>query len=792
MKISEDVQSAINAAYLDAKERGNEYLTPEHILYATLFFDSSRRILEECGVEIEVVKGEIEEYLDGKVPKVESEEPIQTLGFQEVIERAIFHTESSAKELVDLGDLLVSIFDEDDSYGSYFLQKYGVTRYTLLVTISHGGILEGAKGEEQPGFQESPNEAEQESEGGDKKRKKILELYTRDLVRAAGKGELEPLVGRSEVLERTVQVLCRRLKNNPVLVGEAGVGKTAIAEGLAARLAENDVPEILKDYRLISLDLGGMLAGTKYRGDFEERMKQVLAELEKESKIILFIDEIHTIVGAGAVSGGSMDASNLLKPVLGTGKIRCIGATTYDEFKKYFDKDRALSRRFQKIEIEEPTRGETVEILKGIKTRYEEYHRVAYSEGAIESTVDLSTQYINDRYQPDKAIDVLDEAGAYVHMLKYRGRPAPEDPGEISEEAVAESNGAEAEVESEGGSEETVEEEEAFSVDEHIIERVVAKIAKVPMRQVSAHEAERLRDLETDIKHHVFGQEHAVETVAKAVKRSRAGFKTADKPVANLLFVGPTGVGKTELARRLSDVLGVELIRFDMSEYQEKHTVSRLVGSPPGYVGYEEGGLLTDAIRKQPHAVLLLDEIEKAHQDIYNVLLQIMDYATLTDNSGRRADFRNVVLIMTSNAGARELDKALIGFGERSVTEGAIHDAVQRIFSPEFRNRLDKVVTFSKLPEEIVLQIVDKELREFEGQLSDKKVELEVTEAARLWFAQNGYSAEFGARNISRLIQEHIKDYFVDAVLFGELQSGGKAIVDESGGEITIKSYGAE
>ncbi len=802
MKISEDVQSVINAAYLDAKERSSEYLTPEHILYASFFFDTSQQILEECGLEIDRVKEEVDEYLNSKVPKVESDEPIQTLGFQEVIERAIFHTETSSKEIVDLGDILVSIFDEEDSYGSYFLRRYGVTRYSLLVTISHGGILEKAKEEKKDGGEEKPAEEEaQQGEAAPKKgKKRALELYTRDLTKAADEGELEPLIGRVDVLERTIQVLCRRMKNNPVLVGEAGVGKTAIAEGLAARVAEDEVPDIIKGYRVINLDLGGMLAGTKYRGDFEERMKQVLSELEKETKVILFIDEIHTIVGAGAVSGGSMDASNILKPVLASGKIRCIGSTTYDEYKKYFDKDRALSRRFQKIEVDEPTRQETIDILNGIKSRYEDYHQVVYDEGAVESTVDLSTQYINDRYQPDKAIDVLDEAGAYIHMLNFRGRPAPdpqadpepEHPAEAAADAAADAAAADAPedpAEESGGGDPPP---ERYHIDDQIIERVVAKIAKIPERQVSVHEADRLKDLEQDIRRHVFGQDSAIETVSKAVKRSRAGFKNADKPVANLLFVGPTGVGKTELARRLAEVLGVELLRFDMSEYQEKHTVSRLVGSPPGYVGYEEGGLMTDAVRKQPHAVLLLDEIEKAHQDIYNVLLQIMDYATLTDNSGRKADFRNIVLIMTSNAGAREMDKPLIGFGDRMTDGGEVNAAVQRIFSPEFRNRLDKVVVFNRLPEEIVLQIVDKEIWDFQKQLVDKRVGLEVSKEARLWFARNGYSAEFGARNISRLIQEKIKDYFVDAVLFGELSGGGTARVEEKDGEIVIESHGAD
>ncbi|MGC9311134.1 MAG: AAA family ATPase, partial [Sediminispirochaetaceae bacterium] len=676
-------------------------------------------------------------------------------------------------------------------------------------------------------------------------KKTALKRFTRELTAAAERGELEKLIGREDILERSVQVLCRRLKNNPILVGEAGVGKTAIAEGLAARVAAGSVPDSLQGYKVYALDLGGLLAGTKYRGDFEERMKQVIAELEKEEKVILFIDEIHTIVGAGAVSGGAMDASNLLKPAISSGRVRCVGATTYDEFKKFFDKDRALSRRFQKIEVEAPSREETLEILQGIRRRYEEYHNVLYDEAALEAIVDLTDQYLNDRHQPDKAIDVLDEAGAYTQLQSFRkkfGRPLSEPwdesepaerkepdgtdkPAELTESEPAERkepDGTEKPAEltesepaerkepdetekpaeltesgpaerTEPGSQEapdqtgtSQEETPPVRIDERIIEHVISRIARIPEKRVSTNEVERLQNIEEQIKCEVYGQNEAVETVARAVKRSRAGFGKKEKPVASLLFVGPTGVGKTELARQLARVLGVELIRFDMSEYQEKHTVSRLVGSPPGYVGYEEGGLLTDAIRKQPHAVLLLDEIEKAHQDIFNVLLQIMDYATLTDNSGRKADFRNIVLIMTSNAGARDLDKPLIGFGDRIITEGAIREAVERMFNPEFRNRLDKVVRFNRLPEEVVLMIVDKEVREFSQQLQEKEVTIEVTDDARRWFAANGYSAEFGARNISRLVQEKVKDYFVDAVLFGELTEGGHAIVDLGEGGITI------
>ena len=838
MKISEDVQSVINAAYLEAKERRSEYLTPEHILYAALFFDSVQHVLDGCGADSGAIQQDVEEYLGSHIPKVENEEPIQTIGVQEVIEQAIFHTEHSSKDVVDLGDLLVSLFDLEESFGSYYLRKAGVSRYSLLRMISHGGIFAESEFDsesemysdsyddseeemQERDLEDEASEAEQTGEGdtGTKsgargRRKTALQRFTRELTEAARNDELESLIGREEVLERTVQVLCRRLKNNPVLVGEAGVGKTAIAEGLAARIPEDNVPKSLRGYKLYSLDLGGMLAGTKYRGDFEERMKQVLKELEKEKNVILFIDEIHSIVGAGAVSGGAMDASNLLKPAISSGNIRCVGATTYDEFKKFFDKDRALSRRFQKIEIQETTRDETLEILKGIRSRYEQYHGVAYSDSALESIVDLSDQYINDRYLPDKAIDVLDEAGAYTQMLSFQRRfgrtlepaeqesdgtaKAPVDEGseqssDASTSNVSTKETANAENAENAESDESAGHNEppAIEIDETVIEYVVSKIARIPEKRVSTHESEQLQYLENNLKQEVFGQDEAVDTVAKAVKRSRAGFGKRDRPVANLLFVGPTGVGKTELARQLASTLGVELMRFDMSEYQEKHTVSRLVGSPPGYVGYEEGGLLTDAVRKQPHAVLLLDEVEKAHQDIFNVLLQIMDYATLTDNSGRQADFRNIVLIMTSNAGARDLDKPMIGFGDRYVTEGAIRDAVDRIFSPEFRNRLDKIVTFNRLPNEVILKIVDKELREFGQQLAEKSVEVEVSDAARQWFADNGYSAEFGARNISRLIQERVKDFFVDAVLFGELQNGGKAYVDLKDGEIRIDAESA-
>ncbi len=759
MKVSEEVQGVLNAAYLDAKERHHEYLTPEHILYATIFFDQGRAILEECGVDLDTIKHDIEEHLQKNVPVTKSGEPVQSLGFTGVIERAVFHTEASSKGVVDIGDVLVSIYDQKDSFGSYYLKKAGITRYELLRIISHGGLSdeEEERPDEAGGVSEGERAAAATKEKQSVGKKSALALYTRELTQAAKDNQLEPLIGREDILERTIQVLCRRLKNNPVLVGDPGVGKTAVAEGLAQRIAAAKVPSLLRGYRVYSLDMGGLLAGTKFRGDFEERIKKVLKELEEQEQVILFIDEIHTVVGAGAVSGGSMDASNLLKPALASGKLRCMGSTTYDEFKKFFDKDRALSRRFQKIEVNETTPDETYEILLGLRDRYEKYHEVRYTDEALRAAVDLSAQFINDRMLPDKAIDVMDEAGAYMRILAYKeGR----DKAEQAETVI------------EAGE----------------IEKVVAKIARIPEKSVGATEVTRLKDLDAQLKARIFGQDAAIEAVVAAVKRSRAGFREPNKPVASFLFVGPTGVGKTELARQLADILGVSLLRFDMSEYQEKHTVARLIGSPPGYVGYEEGGQLTDAIRKTPHAVLLLDEVEKAHPDIFNVLLQVMDYATLTDNTGRKADFRNVIIIMTSNAGARELGKPLIGFGQRVVTESAVKEAVERTFAPEFRNRLDKVVAFGRLDERIVLEIVDKEIRAFQKQLAEKSVVLEVSDAAREWIAREGYSPDFGARNIARLVQDEIKHYFVDAVLFGDLSGGGKAIADVADGKVVIRT----
>ncbi|MFW5994612.1 MAG: ATP-dependent Clp protease ATP-binding subunit ClpA [Spirochaetia bacterium] len=756
MRVNQEVQDVLNAAYQEAKQRSHEYLTPEHVLYAALHFEYPREVLVECGAEPDEVRSEVDDHLKTRVPSVDDVEPTQSVSFHNVIERAVFHTQNASKEEVDLGDILVSIFDEDESFGSYFLRRSGVSRLSLLETISHG--VQPADLED--GEVDAEEEGEDEEGKGSRKRKDPLEQFTDNLTQMAVEGKLEPVIGREDIIERAVQVLCRRMKNNPVLLGDAGVGKTAIAEGLAQRIADESVPALLKSYTIFSLDMGRILAGTRYRGDFEERMKQVISALQKRENVILFIDEIHTIVGAGAVSGGAMDASNMLKPALSSGEIRVIGSTTYEEYKKYFEKDRALSRRFQKIEVPEPSEEDAVKILEGLRGKYEEYHHVSYTDDALRAAVNLSALYITDRYLPDKAIDVMDESGAYMRMKTYR---------------------------------EGEEEGEPVTILDGDIEKVVSKIAKIPERTVNASEGMRLKTLESDLKQEVFGQDEAIRSVVDAVKRSRAGFRNGEKPVASFLFVGPTGVGKTELARQLSSTLGVTMHRFDMSEFQEKHTVSRLLGSPPGYVGYEEGGMLTDAVRKTPHCVLLLDEIEKAHQDIFNVLLQAMDYATITDNTGRKADFRNAVIIMTSNAGAREIGKPMIGFGQRSVTNQAINDAVERIFTPEFRNRLDKVVVFHGLGQEITENIVRKELDQFRTQLAEKDVELEVSDEAITWLAERGYNEEFGARNVARLVEEKVKGFFVDEVLFGGLARGGTARVEVEEDDIvvrTVKSNG--
>lgn len=738
MEISTVLNQILMAAYNEAKNRKHEYLTPEHVLFASLYFPEGREVIEGCGGNIEQLKRNLDKHLSTHIPVIEEGEPIQSVGLQHVIERAIMHINSAQKEILDFGDIIIAIYEEEESFASYFLVREGITRYDLLNYISHGAQFEEDELEE---FDEELAE-----ESG--KKSKVLEQFTVELTEKARKGELDPLIGREDILERTMQVLSRRLKNNPVHVGEPGVGKTAITEGLAQRIVEGTVPPVLKNAKIYRLDMGALIAGTRFRGDFEERLKRVIAELQKKEKVILFIDEIHTIVGAGAVSGGSMDASNILKPVLADGKIRCIGTTTYDEYRKYFEKDGALSRRFQKIDIHEPSHEDTIEILQGIKSRYEEHHRVTYTDEALQQAVELSARYITERKLPDKAIDVIDEAGAYARMY------ANED-----EEPV---------------------------ITAHEIERVVAKIARIPERTVSASEIEKLQYLENELKAQIFGQDAAVQKVVEAIKRSRAGFREAEKPIASFLFVGPTGVGKTELARQLAFTMGIELIRFDMSEYQEKHTVARLIGAPPGYVGYEEGGQLTEAVRKHPYCVLLLDEIEKAHPDIFNSLLQIMDYATLTDNTGRKTDFRNTIIIMTSNAGVREMHKRVLGFEVATYNLDAVNKELERLFAPEFRNRLDAIVFFNGLNKEMMRNIVLKKIKEFSKQLEEKNVTLVCTDACIDWLCEKAYSPMFGAREVARVIQKHIKSFFVDAVLFGSLKHGGKAIADIAGDSVSI------
>ena len=748
MRISRELEISLALAMNEARRRRHEFLCIEHLLYALLHDTDVAEILRQCGGDVAALKRSLERYLDEhleKLPEGVDMAPQQTIGFQRVIQRAAAHVQSAGKDEILGRNVLVAIFREPDCHATYLMEQQGVTRLDVLSYISHGV---SKIGEEPRGSDGDTAESETDEDHEAPPKKDPLALYTTDLAARAAEGKIDPLIGREQELARTARVLCRRRKNNPVFVGEAGVGKTALAEGLALQIFQGKVPPALKDAKVYALDMGALLAGTRFRGDFEQRLKGVLAALQKRPGSILFIDEIHTVVGAGAASGGSLDASNILKPVLASGELRCIGATTYHDYKSYFERDRALARRFQKIEIPEPSVEEAHEILKGLKRHYEEHHGVTYTRGALRAAAELSARYINDRHLPDKAIDVIDEAGATLQMQSPSQRKK--------------------------------------TVRTKDVEHIVATMAKIPPRSVSVSDRERLETLERDLKLSVFGQDEAIRTLASAIKLARAGLGHPEKPVGSFLFAGPTGVGKTEVAKQLASALGIEFLRFDMSEYMEAHTVSRLIGAPPGYVGFDQGGLLTDAIRKTPHAVVLLDEIEKAHPNLFNILLQVMDHATLTDNNGRKADFRNVILIMTTNAGAQEMAAVAIGFGGRSNADKG-GKAIERLFSPEFRNRLDAIVQFASLPREIIERVVDKFIMELDAQLNEKKVFIQITPAARRYLAEKGYDPTFGARPMARLIQTEIKRVLADDILFGKLRDGGRVEIDAADSALTFK-----
>jgi ATP-dependent Clp protease ATP-binding subunit ClpA len=742
--LSESLRKCLIEALEDARRRRHEYITLEHLLLALTHEKRASEILRACGADSQQLRQDLGAYLEEnqeQLPHNLQLEPEQTISLRRVLSRAILHAQAAEQEHIESGDVLAALFQEPDSYARYLLEQQGVTRLDVLNYISHGITRYDAAG------QDSAPETMGDVDEATERVKDPLAAFTTDLVALAATGKLDPLIGREAEMERTIQVLCRRLKNNPLFVGDPGVGKTAMAEGLAARIHEGKVPDLLKEARIYALDMGLLLAGTKFRGQFEERVKGVLQALNDKPGSILFIDELHTVVGAGAASGGTVDASNLLKPALASGELRCIGSTTHEEYKA-LEKDRGLARRFQKVEILEPSVEETVQILEGLKSRFEEHHDVTYTDKALRAAAELSAKHINDRFLPDKAIDVLDEAGA-----RQRIRLEPE---------------------------------RKRTLDREDIEAVVAAMARVPAESVSGDDRERLKKLDSDLRAHIFGQDGAIEAIVAAIRLSRAGLRLPHKPVGSFLFFGPTGVGKTELARVLSRSLGVELLRYDMSEYSEKHTVSRLIGAPPGYVGFDQGGLLTDAVRRHPYSVVLLDEIEKAHSDLFNILLQVMDHATLTDNTGRKADFRNVVLIMTTNAGGRELTSTPIGFVSSQAGDPA-KKPLERLFSPEFRNRLDAVVRFDTLLSDTIMKIVDKQINELRDALRPKNVSLELSEAAHLWLAQRGYDKNFGARPMSRLIDDRLRKPLAEAMLFGDLaDGGGLAYVDVVDGEISL------
>jgi ATP-dependent Clp protease ATP-binding subunit ClpA len=753
--LSRELQVTLQLAVTEAVNRRHEYVCLEHLLYAMLHDVTTSTIIQNCGANLDDLKRKLTRYLDEQIermPKGESVMPRYAIGVQRALQRAALHVQSAGRNEINGGNVLVAMFHETESPAYFFLQEQGVSRFDVINFISHGISKIGADEDHDAGGTEEEGEREdREGEGDDEGERKVspakaLRTYAINLTERAAKGKIDPLVGRERELERAIHVLLRRRKNNPVFVGEAGVGKTALAEGLALAVHNGAVPDALRGVEIYALDMGALLAGTRFRGDFEQRLKAVIKAVVGDTKKILFIDEIHTIVGAGSASGSTMDASNLLKPALASGDLRCIGSTTYQEYKRSFDRDKALARRFQRIDVLEPSQEEAVQILNGLKSYYEKHHNVRYTSAALRSAVELSARYVNDRFLPDKAIDVMDEAGVAAH-LRAKGRKEPE------------------------------------TVGVRDVERTVARMAKIPERTVSATDRSRLQNLESELKQTVFGQDDAIAAVARAIKLARSGLSHPDKPVGAFLFAGPTGVGKTEVARQLAKVMGVEFLRFDMSEYMERHTVSRLIGAPPGYVGFDQGGLLTDAINKTPHCVLLLDEIEKAHPDLFNILLQVMDHATLTDNNGRKADFRNVVLVMTTNAGAQELARAMIGF-HGGVGSSSPKSVIERMFSPEFRNRLSATIDFSALSPAVIERVVDKFIGELADRLKQQKVKLEVTDKAKKWLAGHGYDPRFGARPLGRLIENEIARALADEVLFGRLKKGGTAVVDLDGDKL--------
>lgn len=750
--LSKELELTLNNAFKEARIRRFEFMTVEHLLLSLLDNPTAATVLRACGGNLDQLRRELEDFVGENTPLLEDEsrETQPTLGFQRVLQRAVFHVQSSGKNEVSGANVLVAIFGETDSHTVYLLNKQNITRLDVVNYISHG-ISKGASEEDDatPGASNGEGAEEVESEEVESE-SRPLDKFATNLNERAREGRIDPLVGRAAEIERATQILCRRRKNNPLLVGESGVGKTAIAEGLAKRIVDGEIPEVLAESVIYSLDLGALVAGTKYRGDFEKRLKSILKQLKEEPGAVLFIDEIHTIIGAGAASGGVMDASNLIKPMLASGELKCIGSTTYQEYRGIFEKDRALTRRFQKIDVVEPTVDETFEILKGLKSRFEEFHEVKYSNNALKAAAELSSRYVNDRFLPDKAIDVIDEAGANRRLKTEGGKKS--------------------------------------SISVRDIETIVAKIARIPEKSVSASDMSKLKTLSRDLGMLVFGQDEAIDTLASAIIMSRSGLGPMDKPIGSFLFAGPTGVGKTEVTRQLSKLMGIDLIRFDMSEYMEAHTVSRLIGAPPGYVGYDQGGLLTDAVIQSPHAVLLLDEIEKAHPDVFNLLLQVMDHGTLTDNNGRKADFRNIILVMTTNAGAESISRPSMGF----TVQDKVHDgmeAIKRLFTPEFRNRLDAVIQFKPLDKQVIFNVVDKFIIELEAQLEEKGVTIEVSPEAKAWLAEHGFDAAMGARPMTRVIRENIKKPLAEELLFGKLKSGGRVIVKlDDEGELAIET----